>query len=123
MDSVKKVSAENTYVRVKIMYEELRALAQEFKIPIVTAAQINRGGMDERKGGTKQLVTGANISDSLGIGMTGDCHFVINQTMEEKNNGTVRLFVDKNRQGPDKISLDFGIIYDYLKINEDVVLI
>lgn len=122
MDATVKVSVENTYVRSKVIYEELRALAQEYNIPIATAAQINRGGMDEKKGGTKQLVTGANISDSLGISMTADGHFVINQTAEEQSDGMIRLFIDKNRQGPAKMSLAFGINYDCLSINEDVII-
>jgi replicative DNA helicase len=123
MDTLKTVSAENTYVRSQILYEELRSLAQELSLPIVTAAQINRGGMDERKGGTKQLVTGANISDSMGINMTVDGHFIINQTLEEKQQGIMRLFIDKNRQGGDKLSKTFGIKYETLTITEDVTIL
>jgi len=123
MNTTKKVSLDNSYIRTKFMYEELRALAQELNLPVITAAQINRGGMDEKKGGTKQLVTGANISDSLGIGMTADGHFIINQTMEEKESSTMRLFIDKNRQGPDKLSKSFGINYESLTIEEDIQII
>lgn len=119
METIKKVSADNTYVRTKILFEELRSLAQETDIPIITASQINRGGLDEKKGGTKQLVTGANLSDSLGIGMTVDGHFIINQTSEEKEQGVMRLYFDKNRQGPDKMTKSFAINYNYLSITED----
>lgn len=119
MEPIKKVSAENTYVRTKVLFEELRALAQELDVPILTASQINRGGIDEKKGGSKQLVTGANLSDSLGIGMTVDGHFIINQTAEEKEQGAMRLYFDKNRQGPDKMTKSFGINYNYLSITED----
>jgi replicative DNA helicase len=123
MRNIERVSLEDTYVNTKLLYEDLRAFAQEIKLPVVTAAQINRGGMDEKKGGTKQLVTGANISDSLGIGMTADGHFVINQTAEEKMSSVMRLYVDKNRQGIDKITKIFGIDYECLAIDEDVQII
>jgi replicative DNA helicase len=116
---LKNISSENTYVRVKTLFEETRALAIQLNIPIVTAAQINRGGMDEKNGGTKKVVTGANISDSLGIGMTVDAHFVINQTGTEKDDGVMRLFVDKNRQGNQKFFLDFNIQYETLTIVEN----
>ncbi len=123
MDSLKHVSMENTYVRTRTLFEELRAVAIEYDIPILTASQINRGGLDEKKGGTKQLVTGANLSDSLGIAMTVDVHLIINQTAEEKLNSLLRLYVDKNRQGPDKITKTFGIDYTTLTINENIEII
>lgn len=114
---------ENSYDRVKRIYEELRSLAQEFKIPILTAAQVNRGGVDEKKGGTKsgQLITGANTAESMGINFTVDFHAVINQTAEDRVNNIIKLFYDKNRFGKTGGLGIFNINYDYLSIDDAII--
>jgi replicative DNA helicase len=42
-----KVSAENLYIKDKYVSEELRNLAMELKTVFVTAAQLNRGAVEE----------------------------------------------------------------------------
>lgn len=43
MSSVQNVSAENTFIRDKFISEELRALAHDFNMIMITASQLNRG--------------------------------------------------------------------------------
>jgi archaellum biogenesis ATPase FlaH len=43
--SKKGISAENTFMKEKMISEELRALAHQFNFILVTASQLNRGGL------------------------------------------------------------------------------
>jgi replicative DNA helicase len=113
----------NSYEEVKKIYEELRALAQELDIPIATAAQVNRGGMEQKGGGTKkgEIITGANIAESIGINMTADFQAIINQTVDDKVNNMMKLYIDKNRFGKSSGLLNFQIDYDYLTIKDILI--
>ena len=77
------------------IYEELRALAQEFKCPIWTASQTNRSGVNA------EVITMEAISEAFNKCFVADFIFTISRTKEDKaaNKGT--LFVAKNRNGPD----------------------
>ena len=58
----------NSYLYVKAVAEELRGLAVEFNVPVVTATQINRGSSNATA--TELDMTGT--SESFGIPMTAD---------------------------------------------------
>ena len=82
------------------IYEELRALAQEFKCPIWTASQTNRSGLNA------EVITMEAISEAFNKCFVADFIFSISRTIKDKNANTGRLFLAKNRNGPD------GIVYD-----------
>jgi hypothetical protein len=56
----------NSYERVKRVAEELRGIAVEFDVPVITGTQTNRTGYNSTDVGME------NTSDSLGLPMTAD---------------------------------------------------
>ena len=81
------------------IYEELRAIAQIYKCPVWTASQTNRSGLNA------EVITMEAISEAYSKCFVADFIFSVSRTIDDKNNDTGRLFVAKNRFGPD------GIIY------------
>lgn len=84
---------------LKLIYEELRAWAQEIKTPIWTASQTNRGAIDT------DIVGVESISEDLGKAMTADLIISLSRKKMEKATGLGRLYVAKNRAGRD------GLLY------------
>jgi len=81
------------------IYEELRALSTEFKCPIWTASQTNRSGLNA------EVITMEQISEAFNKCFVADFIFSISRTIEDKQNNQGKIFIAKNRNGPD------GIIY------------
>lgn len=92
----KQMSNDNSYKYYKTVTEELRNIAKTFKVPLLTACQINREGQADN-GGSKALLTAKNISESRGILDTVDYFITINQTVMEKKKNEMRLYLEKNR--------------------------
>lgn len=89
---------------LKLIYEELRALAGELGIPILTASQSNK------EGSSQDVIDITNMSESYGKAMTADIVLSISRKVHEKSSGLGRLFVAKNRAGRDGIL--FPILID-----------
>jgi replicative DNA helicase len=100
----------DNYEDLRTVFEDLRGWAVELDIPIVTAAQTNRESMD-KQGGTKEIITMAQIADSLGITQTLDAFFTITQSRTEKEEGHINLFCDKHRHGESSKSMKLNIDY------------
>jgi replicative DNA helicase len=81
------------------IYEELRALSTEFKCPIWTASQTNRSGLNA------EVITMEQISEAFNKCFVADFIFSISRTIEDKQNNQGKIFIAKNRNGPD------GMIY------------
>jgi archaellum biogenesis ATPase FlaH len=102
----------NSYERTKEVCEEIRALSGRHKIPILSAAQLNRGGYGDEAGLD-------NIADSMGVAHTADLVIGLTQSDTLKENDSVRYEILKSRiskTGP------YGIIkvdYDKLKILDE----
>jgi archaellum biogenesis ATPase FlaH len=81
----------NTYSYVKAIAEELRGLAVEFELPIVSATQSNRTGITNSDPGLE------NTSDSIGLPMTVDfmVALVTSEELEKRNQIIVKQL--KNR--------------------------
>jgi len=77
------------------IYESLRAMAQEYKCPIWTASQTNRTGLNA------EVVTMESISEAFNKCFVSDFICSISRTIKDKNANTGRMFVAKNRNGPD----------------------
>ncbi len=84
---------------LETIYEELRAVAQENKCPVWVASQTNRSGLNA------EVVTMESISEAYSKCFVSDFIFSMSRTIDDKNNNTGRLFIAKNRFGPD------GIVY------------
>ena len=82
---------------LKMIYEELRNLAMELKIPVWTASQANR------EAANSSIVGLENMSEAYGKAMVADVVLSLSRKPSEKANGSGRLFVAKNRAGRDGI--------------------
>jgi len=81
------------------IYEELRALSTEFQCPIWTASQTNRSGL------SAEVITMEQISEAFNKCFVADFIFSVSRTIEDKQNNQGKIFIAKNRNGPD------GMIY------------
>jgi len=91
---VKPGQGANTYVMMKAIAEELRGLAVEYDLPIITGTQVNREGA---KNTMDMDMT--NTSESFGIPASLDLFFALinNDELEERNQILVKQL--KNRYG------------------------
>jgi len=89
---------------LKLIYEELRNLAMEMKIPVWTASQANRDASNSSVVGLE------NMSEAYGKAMVADVVVSISRKPMEKSSGVGRMFIAKNRAGRDGIL--FPIIMD-----------
>lgn len=81
------------------MYEELRGLAGVFKIPIWTASQTRREGMNN------DYIEGDNIAGAYAKIFTCDFVFSISRKASDKVSNTARTHIIKNRFGADGMTL------------------
>ncbi len=81
------------------IYEELRGIAAEYEAPVWTASQTNRSGLNA------EVITMESISEAFNKCFIADFIFTISRTIEDKNTNGGRMFVAKNRNGPD------GLVY------------
>lgn len=95
---------EQLRMELKLIYEELRALAGELSVPIWTASQSNK------EGSSSEVVDLTNMSEAYGKAMVADVVLGLSRRPQEKALGLGRLYVAKNRAGRD------GIVYP-IKIN------
>lgn len=86
-------------IELERIYEHLRGLAQEFDCPCYTASQTNRSGLNA------EVITMESISEAFNKCFVADFIFSVSRTVDDKNNNTGRVFVAKNRNGPD------GLVY------------
>jgi replicative DNA helicase len=106
-------NSENTYMKVKQIAEDLRAMAVRNEWVIITATQINRGGYDS----TELNMT--HIAESAGLSHTADMIYGIIQDtgMHMQNEYFLKLL--KVRNGTGKISRClYKIDYNYMRLTE-----
>ena len=99
----------NTYhkekrIELESIYEELRGIGQEHKCPIWTASQTNRSGLNA------EVITMESISEAFNKCFVADFIFSISRTVQDKTANTGRMYIAKNRNGPD--GLIFPIFMD-----------
>jgi len=80
-------------------YEELRAIAQKNNCPVWTASQTNRSGLNA------EVITMESISEAFNKCFVADFIFSVSRTIEHKSENGGRMFIAKNRFGPD------GLVY------------
>lgn len=86
-------------IELESIYEELRGISQEFECPLWTASQTNRSGLNA------EVITMESISEAFNKCFVADFIFSVSRTIEDKTVNTGRVFIAKNRNGPD------GIVY------------
>jgi len=82
------------------IYEELRAISTEYSCPIWTASQTNRSGL------SAEVITMEQISEAFNKCFVADFIISVSRTIEDKQNNQGKIFIAKNRNGPD------GMVYD-----------
>ena len=82
------------------IYTSLRGLASEMKLPIWTASQVNRSGARE------DIIQGDRMAESYSKMMITDFAMSLSRSAEDKENGTGRWHIMKNRYGADGITYD-----------------
>ena len=92
------------------IYEELRGLSNEFNCPVWTASQTNRSGLNA------EVVTMEQISEAFNKCFVADFICTISRTIEDKQNNKAKMFIAKNRNGPD------GIVYDLFMDTSNVCI-
>ena len=92
--------------------EELRGLAMETKVLLWTATQTNRQGRSVK------VITDAELGDSYGKIRTCDFAVSLNQSEEEFDNGTMRAYVVKSRNGRPRFTVPMTIDYNILRMAE-----
>jgi hypothetical protein len=100
----------NTYVYMKSITEELRALAIERDIPILTSTQFSRGGQSSTDADLEQ------VSDSHGTSMTADFMCALMSTEELANLGQIMIKQLKNRYTDKNKNKRFVVGIDYNKM-------
>ena len=95
------------------IYEDLRGIAQEFDCPTWTASQTNRSGLNA------EVVTMESISEAFSKCFVADFIFSLSRTTQDKQTNTGRVFIAKNRNGPD--GLIFPIFMDTSKVKIKVL--
>lgn len=110
---LKGPEGDNSYERVKMIAEQIRALSYIFNCPIITATQLGRGGYGDSNPGL------ATISESIGLAATADFIAFITQTDEERELSVAKASLKKNRFGPNFGSTYLRINYPTLSIEED----
>ena len=91
------------------IYEELRALSTEFGCPIWTASQTNRSGL------SAEVITMEQISEAFNKCFVADFIFSVSRTIEDKQNNQGKIFIAKNRNGPD--GMVYNIFMDTSNVN------
>lgn len=90
---VRGSAAANSYTLVKSIAEEIRGLAMEFNVAVVTSSQFNRSGYDNSD------VDLTNTSESMGITHTADAIFALITSEELESLGQLMIKQLKNRWG------------------------
>lgn len=80
------------------VYEDLRAMAGEFELPVWTATQANRSSLEQ------DVVGAENVAEAFTKIMVADFIISLSRKIDDKAAGTGRYFVVKNRFGPDGLT-------------------
>jgi replicative DNA helicase len=100
----------NSYTEVKAIAEELRGMAMEFDVPVITATQTNRTGYSDAD------MDMTSVSESFGLPMTADWFMGIATNDRLKEEGMVRFTQLKNRFGDPADRRNWLLGVDYAKM-------
>jgi replicative DNA helicase len=107
-------NSENTYMKIKQIAEDLRAMAMRNDWAIVTATQINRSGF-----GSTDL-SANNISESAALGHTVDAMFgIIQDEIMHANREYILKLIANRDDGYKNAKQKFLINYDLMRITQD----
>lgn len=99
-----------SYFVIKAIAEELRGLAVEFDIPLVSATQVNRTGFSSTDIGLE------DTSESFGLPATADFMFALISTEELEEHGQIKIKQLKNRYNDPVKNRNFVVGIDRSKM-------
>ena len=102
-----KRGATNMYEYIKAVGEELRGLAVEFKVPIITSTQVNRSGFKSSN------LDMDDVAESFGSAFTADAIFALSAPEEMVEAGQILVKQLKNRFGDVHRNTRFVVGVDY----------
>ena len=103
----------NSYESVKLVSEELRAVAMEFDIPIVSAVQTGRSGI------TATDLELSDMSESIGQAFTADVVVSVTQSEELARDSKYNWTILKNRYGQKKMFFTVNVDYEKMRVTYD----
>ena len=107
-------NTENTFMKIKQIAEDLRAMAMRNDWAIITATQVNRSGF-----GSTDL-SANNISESAALGHTVDAMFgIIQDEVMHANREYILKLIANRDDGYKNSRKKFMINYDLMRITED----
>lgn len=113
MKNYRNPSNDNTYLKIKQISEDLRAISQRLSVPIVTASQTIRNSYNSSD------IDMEDISESSGLLHTADNVFAIIQTDDHRSNN---IYYCKSLclrySGFVNIKQKFTVDYEYMRIEE-----
>ncbi len=80
---------------LEAVWQNMKTMAQELKVPVITASQTNRTGANE------EVILSTHISEDFSKIMTSDIILTMARNMEQKQTGVGKMYLAKNRQGQD----------------------
>lgn len=114
MSNWRNPNSENTYLKIKQLAEDLRAMSKRLNIAIVTATQVTRDAIDASDASMK------DTSESTGLLHTVDGLFGIVQNPMMKSQNKYKIKTLKNRDGGYVgTSILFDIQYNLMRITQD----
>jgi len=105
-------SGSNSYERVKIIAEQVRAISYIFNCPVISATQLNRSSYGAPDPGL------GTISESIGLAATADVIVSLYQNEEDRELGVIRMGMMKNRYGMRGHTQAMRIDYSTLTISQ-----
>ncbi len=115
MKNWRNPNTENTYMKIKQIAEDLRAVAMRNEWAIITATQVGRSSYDSTD------LTMGSVSESAALIHTIDMGYGIIQDPIMHSNREYILKVLANRdEGYKNVKKKFKINYDYMNITEDM---
>lgn len=110
-------NTKNTYEEQGWIFRELRGLAIKRNVVVLTATQTTRDSLSS-DGGTAEIIGMDKAADSMEKNRILDVLFSITQSMKDKDDGVINLWVAKNRNGQSSKFLEFLINYKNFQIKE-----
>lgn len=98
-----RTKVDNEYTALGNLYEQLRAMAQEYGVPIWTATQTNRGGVES------QIIYSDLVADSYKKIMVADFVMSLARNKQQKESDSGKIYVVKSRVNKDGIVFDAKI--------------
>jgi replicative DNA helicase len=113
-DLLRTVSARNEKrEELESIYEELRSIMMEHNVVGWTASQTNRTGLQS------EIITMQSISEAFNKCFVADFIFSVSRTADDKQSNGGRIYIAKNRNGPD--GLVYSIFMDTANIDIKVL--